>query len=83
MLMGRSGLGDSGEDPGSGYYRELPLKLLLLCTSTQYFVVVVVVLLLLLLLLLQQQLLGSPPLNYSLTVIERVLTSTREQISET
>ena len=22
LLMGHSGLGDSGEDPGSGYYRE-------------------------------------------------------------
>ena len=77
MLMGRSGIGDSGEDPGSGYYRELPLKLLLLytiylvlssttTTTTRQAV--------------QRK---AATLNYSLTVIERVLTSTREQISKT
>ena len=77
LLMGHSGLGDSGEDPGSGYYREAscPSRHAVLVVAVVVEVVAVEV----------EAVVQAPlniPSNYSLTVIERVLTSTREQFSK-
>ena len=83
MLMGHSGLGDSGEDPGSGYYREAscPSRHAVLVVAVVVEVVAVVVAVVVEVEAVVQAPLNIPS-NYSLTVIERVLTSTREQFSK-
>ena len=84
LLMGHSGLGDSGEDPGSGYYREAS------CPSRHAVLVVAVVVEVVAVVVAEvevevEAVVQAPlniPSNYSLTVIERVLTSTREHFSK-
>ena len=76
LLMGHSGLGDSGEDPGSGYYREAS------CPSRHAVLVVAVVVEVVAVVVAVVQAPLNIPSNYSLTVIERVLTSTREHFSK-
>ena len=84
LLMGHSGLGDSGEDPVSGYYREASCPsrhaVLVVAVVVEVVAVVVVVVVVEVEAVVQAPL--NIPSNYSLTVIERVLTSTREQFSK-